>query len=226
MSTFKLVLLSLLAALIAAPAGAAVGDPELQPISDEAYVSDLVDAGYRNGSMPDLRMIEVGNCLLERDAAYTLSLLLEAARRDGIDLVPNDCYRSFGSQASAYERRCPVVEEEIIEVDPDTGEEHVVGVERSRSCSGPPIARAGRSNHGWGRAVDFGTGRRVLSCGDASFQWLQENAGRFGWVNPAWAHCGRSTREPWHWEWGGLTESLPLPLPDIRSLSSGDVRVR
>lgn len=226
MTIYKLVIAVSLAALVATPAAAAVGDEDLRPISDEAYVADLVNAGYRNGDMPSLRMIEVGGCLLERDAAYTLSLLLEAARADGIDLVAQECYRSFGTQAAAYERRCPIVEEEIVEVDPDTGEEEVVGVDRIRSCSGPPIARAGRSNHGWGRAVDFGSGYRVLSCGDAAFNWLQENAGRFGWVNPSWAHCGQATREPWHWEWGGLTESLPLPLPAIRNLSSGDIHVR
>jgi D-alanyl-D-alanine dipeptidase len=227
LSKLKLIaILLVVAATAATPAAGAVGDDGLRPISAEAYVADLVDAGYRNGDMPSLRMIDVGGCLLERDAAYTLSLLLEAARSEGIDLVAQECYRSFGVQSAAYDRRCPIVEEEVVEVDPDTGEETVVRVDRARSCSGPPIARPGRSNHGWGRAVDFGNGRRVISCGDSAFVWLNENAGRFGWVSPDWAHCGRATREPWHWEWGGLTESLPLPLPEARRLSSGDIRVR
>lgn len=226
MSISRFVSIFLLAAVAATPAAGAVGDEDHRPISDEAYVADLVAAGFRNGDMPSFRMIDVGGCRLERDAAYTLSLLLEAARNDGIDLIAQECYRSFGVQAAAYDRRCPIVEEEIVRVDPVTGDETVVRVERNRSCSGPPTARPGRSNHGWGRAVDFGLGRRVLSCGDSAFLWLQENAGRYGWVHPDWAHCGKASREPWHWEWGGLTESLPLPLPEIRSLSSGDVRVR
>lgn len=225
MSVWRTVIVVLLVGLIGLPAAAAVGDDDYQPISDEAYVEDLVQAGYRNGDMASIRMIEVGSCLLERDAAYTLSLMLEAAREDGVNLVAQECYRSYDSQAAAFDRRCPIVEEEVVREDPATGEETVVGVKRSRSCSGPPTARPGRSNHGWGRAVDFGTGRRVLSCRDAAFYWMQENAARFGWVHPDWAQCGRATREPWHWEWGGLTEALPLPLPPLPSVIAGN-RVR
>jgi D-alanyl-D-alanine dipeptidase len=206
-------------------ASAAVASPEFVPIRDEAFTADLEDAGYRNGDMPSLRMIDVNGCLLERDAAYTLSLMIEAALADDVYLEPQDCYRSYGSQAAAYERRCPVEEEEILTTDPVTGEETVVGVKRSRSCSGPPLALPGRSNHGWGRAVDLSNGRRVLSCSDAAFVWLQENGGQFGWVLPAWAQCGRSSREPWHWEWGGVTEALPLP-PVVQSNTSSGAQVR
>ncbi|MFP3915598.1 MAG: M15 family metallopeptidase [Actinomycetota bacterium] len=214
MSFVRYVLVGVLVAALAVPVQAAVGDEDHGPIQQSAIVEDLVQAGYRNGNMPGFRLMEVESCLLERDAAYTLSLLLEEARSAGIYLYAQDCYRSLDAQASAYERRCPVVEEEITKVDPETGKETVVEVKKNRSCSGPPIARPGRSNHGWGRAIDFSTGRRVLSCGDAAFAWLQENAGRYGWVHPDWARCGRSTQEPWHWEWGGVTADLPFPLPE------------
>lgn len=176
--------------------------------------------------MPDLRMIEVEGCLLERDAAYTLSLMLEQARSEGVSLYAEECYRSLGAQSSAFERRCPVTEREVTQVDPETGEESVLVVKGERACSGPPIARPGRSNHGWGRAVDFSNGQRVLSCRDSGYFWLQENAARFGWVHPDWAHCGSSTREPWHWEWGGLTQALPFPLPSRGAGLSGSVRLR
>lgn len=202
--------LFLMVLLVLAAGAAAAEEPVLEPISREAYADDLIAAGLRNGAMPAIRMIDVGNCRLERDAAYTLSLMLEAARADGVDLIAHECYRSFGVQASAYDRRCPLVAQEVVEVDPATGEERIVTIRRSRTCSGPPIARAGYSNHGWGRAVDFGTGRRVLGCRDTAFRWLQENAARFGWVHPPWAECGRPSREPWHWEWGGLQVVLPL----------------
>lgn len=215
MSISKLVGVFVLSVAVALPVHAAVGDESLGPISDSALVDDLLRENYRNGRMPSTRLMEVDNCVLERDAAYTLSLLLEEARKDGVQLYAQECYRSLDSQQAAYERRCPVVEEEITKVDPVTGEETVVKVKKSRSCSGPPIARPGRSNHGWGRAIDFGNGRRVLSCGDSAFKWLQENGPRFGWVHPSWARCGRSTQEPWHWEWGGLTEQLPLLTPTV-----------
>lgn len=221
----NLVFSVLLAATSALPAVGAAVDEGYRALDEEAYIDDLREAGYTNGDMPATRMIEVGECLLERDAAYTLSLMSEAARADGVELVAQECYRSYGTQAAAYERRCPVEEEDIVELDPETGEEVVVGVKKTRSCSGPPIARAGHSNHGWGRAVDFGNGRRVLSCGDTGFEWLQENGIRFGWVHPAWAQCGKASREPWHWEWGGLTDIVPVTVP-VRHATGSDTRIR
>lgn len=214
----------LLVVTLATPAIAAL-EPDYEPITPEAYTDDLESLGYSNGSMPSLRMIDIGGCLIERDAGYTLSLLIEAARRDGVALYPHDCYRSYDAQAAAYDRRCPIVEEEITEEDPETGEEVVVEVRKERVCSGPPTARPGRSNHGWGRAVDFGNGYRTLTCSDPGFYWLQENAARFGWVHPGWAHCGMATREPWHWEWGSVQEAMPLPPPPLPTITF-DNRVR
>ena len=58
----------------------------------------------------------------------------------------------------------------------------------------------GTSNHGWGLAVDLGCG--VQSSRSAQYRWLVANAGRFGWVHPAWAV--HDPFEPWHWEFGHL----------------------
>ena len=187
-------------------------EPNYEPVSSEAYVEDLEVARLRNGKMPSLRMIDVHGCLLERDAAYTLALMIEAAANDGIRLTPGDCYRSFEQQRAAYDSRCPEVEIQITQYDPATDESIVVGTKKQRECSGPPIATPGTSNHGWGRAVDFTrNGRSTLGCGDSAFTWLNANGARFGWVHPPWARCGKATAEPWHWEWGGVREALPLP---------------
>ncbi len=51
-------------------------------------------------------------------------------------------------------------------------------------------ARPGTSNHGWGIAVDLDT---------AQYDWLEANAGEFGWENPDWAK--RNSYELWHWEY-------------------------
>lgn len=180
--------------------------PEYAPASNVAYTLDLELDGFVNGRMDPARMMTVGGCTLERDAAYMYSLMLDAARNDGVTLRHEDCYRSYDRQAAAYERRCPIVETEIFSTDAETGEKVQTGTKRERECTGPPTAPAGRSNHGWGRAVDFSTGRRVLTCYDTEFHWLKNNAHRFGWVHPPWAHCGKSTQEPWHWEWAGVTD--------------------
>ncbi len=200
--------------------------PDYAPLSSDAYTEDLQVAGFRNGRMPDIRMIEVNGCLLERDAAYTLALMIEAADNDGVGLDPGDCYRSLEQQRIAYDKRCPEVDKPLTTYDPATDETVVVGYVQERQCSGPPIALPGTSNHGWGRAVDFtSNGRATLGCRDAAFTWLNANASRYGWVHPGWAHCGQSTSEPWHWEWGGVAEALPLP-PITVSLDSILNRVR
>ena len=58
----------------------------------------------------------------------------------------------------------------------------------------------GTSNHGWGRALDLCGGAQSYS--GAAYRWLKANAGRFGFVHPAWAEPGRGMEEPWHWEFG------------------------
>lgn len=190
-------------------------EPEYAPAGDEAYSLDLELDGYVNGRMDPDRMMSVGGCTLERDAAYLYSLMLDEARKDGIDLSYEDCYRSYDQQGRAYERRCPVVETAIFGVDPESGEKVQTGTKRERECSGPPVAPAGRSNHGWGRAVDFSDRYSVLTCYDEEFHWLKLNAHRFGWVHPEWAHCGRATQEPWHWEFAGVTDPKLVQFIDI-----------
>jgi hypothetical protein len=59
----------------------------------------------------------------------------------------------------------------------------------------------GTSNHGLGVAVDLGCGAERF--GSDAFLWLKANAGRYGWVHPAWAEPGGVTPEPWHWEYVG-----------------------
>ncbi len=63
-------------------------------------------------------------------------------------------------------------------------------------------ARPGTSNHGWGLAVDLCDG--IESGRGARWDWMQANAGDYGWANPEWARRGGSgPYEPWHWEFPG-----------------------
>jgi hypothetical protein len=201
---FVMPLLALILAI--APALALEPPPEYVPAGQEAATADLELSGYVNGRMPGDRMMTREGCTLERDAAYMYALLMEAAEVDGIYLGWEDCYRSFNTQRGAYDSRCPKTEVPTYGSDPLTGERVQTGSKTTRVCSGPPIAKAGHSNHGWGRAVDFTDGRGVLTCTDRAFRWLQGNAYRFGWVHPRWAWCDRPTREPWHWEYAGVTD--------------------
>ena len=50
-------------------------------------------------------------------------------------------------------------------------------------------------------AVDLYGG--IESSGTAQYVWMTANAGRFGFLDPAWADPGRGREEPWHWEYAG-----------------------
>ena len=62
-------------------------------------------------------------------------------------------------------------------------------------------ATPGRSQHGWGRAVDLCGG--VQQYGSPAYVWLKQNAGGFGFVHPDWAEPDGTKPEPWHWEFLG-----------------------
>ncbi|MCH8984038.1 MAG: D-alanyl-D-alanine carboxypeptidase family protein [Acidobacteria bacterium] len=190
--------------------GPTVAYADYVPAGFAAYSEDLESQGYVNGNMDPDRLMRSHGCVLERDAAYTFALMMEAAEDDGVRLRIEDCYRSFNRQRSAWERRCPYTAVPARVIDPVTGE-NVWGTTTVRKCSGPPTARAGYSNHGWGRAIDFTDGWGVLTCRDTEFHWLQANAFRFGWVHPPWAHCGLRTEEAWHWEWAGVVDENLVP---------------
>ncbi|WP_346621870.1 NlpC/P60 family protein [Blastococcus montanus] len=61
----------------------------------------------------------------------------------------------------------------------------------------------GTSNHGWALAIDLGGGVNV--AGTPQWRWMAANAGRFGFVQPAWAGPGGEKPEPWHWEYGHIS---------------------
>lgn len=67
-----------------------------------------------------------------------------------------------------------------------------------KGTKGGLAATPGKSEHGWGLAVDLNPDTYVAPD---KFAWLKENAPLYGWDNPAWARAGGSgAYEPWHWE--------------------------
>lgn len=77
---------------------------------------------------------------------------------------------------------------------------------------GNMAADPGTSNHGWGLAVDMGV---AVGGGydTEKYQWMAENAPKYGWANPGWAKPGQDYQksEPWHWEYLG---AAALQNPD------------
>lgn len=109
---------------------------------------------------------------LRTDAARAFDLMSRARQAAvGTLLCVTDSYRSYPEQVDVFARK-------------------------------PQLAATpGRSQHGWGLAVDLGCG--VQGFGSEAHRWMQQNAPSFGWIHPAWAQRGGSRPEAWHWEYVG-----------------------
>ncbi|WP_396044592.1 D-alanyl-D-alanine carboxypeptidase family protein [Cellulomonas sp. P22] len=117
----------------------------------------------------DLCTLWQGGYQLRADAAVSLAVLNQAfVARFGADLCISSAYRTYGQQQSV------------------------------KAQKGGLAAAPGKSNHGWGLAVDFCSQETT----GARWTWLNENAPSYGWDNPEWARPGGSgPYERWHWEY-------------------------
>jgi hypothetical protein len=135
--------------------------------------------GYQNGRIPASALCPVPSAptlLLECGAAAAFDQLNAAFKAAiGRDIGITDGYRSYDEQVAC------------------------------RAEKGSLCAHPGTSNHGWAKAVDIGACCAVNSGSGAAFDWLTNNAARFGWVHPPWAQPGGSKPEPWHWEYGAIS---------------------
>jgi hypothetical protein len=131
--------------------------------------------GYRNGCIPLSALSKLTFYhahYLRSDAAAAFNRLNGAFQAAfGVPISVTDSYRSYPQQVALKKQK-------------------------------PRLAATpGRSNHGWGVAVDLGGG--INSFGTATHQWMRANAPAFGWVLPGWAQQGGSKPEAWHWEYVG-----------------------
>ncbi|WP_165372850.1 M15 family metallopeptidase [Pengzhenrongella frigida] len=117
----------------------------------------------------DLCTLWDGQLQLRGDAASSLAELnLAFKARFSRDLCVTDAYRTLASQRVL------------------------------KATKGGLAAVPGRSNHGWGLAIDLCSNETK----GAGWTWLKENGAIYGWENPAWALSGGSgPHEPWHWEY-------------------------
>lgn len=127
-------------------------------------------------SLTTVRGITVATSL-----ARNLEALLAAADGDGMPFGGQG-YRSSEGQIEARKRNCGTSNYDIYE-------------KPASQCS-PATARPGQSMHEQGLAVDFTSGGRlVTSRSSPAYNWLKNNAGRFGLRN--------LPSEPWHWSTNG-----------------------
>ena len=131
--------------------------------------------GEANGFLSDEGLCPLsvgGGHRLRTDAAGAFERLNAAHLASvGRPLCVTDSYRSYAAQVDVFKRK-------------------------------PTLAATpGRSQHGWGLALDLCGG--VQTFGTPAHEWMRANAGQFGWVHPPWAQPGGSRPEAWHWEYAG-----------------------
>lgn len=131
--------------------------------------------GSANGFLADSELCPLRQApghRLRTDAARAFDALSAARRaQTGAPLCVTDSYRSYPAQVDVFARK-------------------------------PALAATpGRSQHGWGLAVDLCGGAEQF--GTEADVWLRLNAGTFGWFHPSWADPGGSKPEAWHWEYAG-----------------------
>ncbi|MEM9036619.1 MAG: D-alanyl-D-alanine carboxypeptidase family protein [Actinomycetota bacterium] len=130
---------------------------------------------------PPSEIVSVQGIWVHQSIADNVDALLTAAAADGISLGGGG-YRSAEGQLAVRRRNCGTSDYAIYEMP-------------ASSCR-PPTARPGSSMHERGLAIDFTyNGRGIGTRSNAAYQWLAENASRFGLYN--------LPSEPWHWSTNG-----------------------
>lgn len=164
--------------------GAGLGAPsgsELRDTSGLPSHAEVVNEaqGLLNGRIPKDKLEVIMGAhpgyragFLLPTAAKAWNAMIQAAATDGVRLYHSDTYRSWETQNAAYAK-----------------------YRRGERGPGIIVAPPGTSKHGAGLAVDVTDGGGILSKGTAQWQWLSQNAARFGWYG--------ISSEAWHWEYRG-----------------------
>ncbi|MDN5755460.1 MAG: M15 family metallopeptidase [Micrococcaceae bacterium] len=132
--------------------------------------------GHDNGKIPLSEMSEIpwakGEYVRKDSLGPLVALNKKFKKKFGYDLGITDSYRDYDEQVA------------------------------TKKAKGNMAAEPGTSKHGWGLALDLGTG--INNFGTPEYNWMKDNAPAHGWRHPDWAEPGGSLPEPWHWEFWGV----------------------
>jgi peptidoglycan hydrolase-like protein with peptidoglycan-binding domain len=141
--------------------------------------------GYANGQPRNITVYPIGEGHFAQAAvARNFKAMVAEARAAGINLGVNSGWRSNEEQAELYRRYL--------------------------NGTGNKAAPPGYSNHQMGLSIDIGN---VGGYNTRAYNWLKENAGRFGFVNDV-------AGEFWHWTYTRDPARLAA-APSVETLSAG-----
>lgn len=167
---------------------------------------------------------------LHRDMVSDWQAMLNAAEADGISILPISAYRDFSRQALIFNEKA--------EGRRGVHDDHGQRLQREAFSDEEWLHRIlrfsalpGLSRHHWGTDLDVFDANAVHQghrpklessefSGDgpcvALNEWLQENAGRFGFFRPYRLDLGGVAPEPWHLSYAPISrhagEEIPLKL--------------
>nr|WP_228035289.1 M15 family metallopeptidase [Oculatella sp. LEGE 06141] len=152
---------------------------------------------YEEAPADDLQSVVADNSIKLRPIAAAQFLdLLEAARADGVVIVPISGFRSIADQEQVF-----------FGIKAQQGESPTERAE----VSAPP----GYSEHHTGYAVDIVDGEQsetdleISFEGTEAFRWMQQNAARFNFeLSFPRDNAEGISYEPWHWRFVGDRHSL------------------
>lgn len=163
----------------------------------------------KNGQIPDarLRKTKIGGRLWHW-ASISFDMMLDAAKKEGIELKNIGDYRLYDAQLAMFRDRYD-------------SKDHGRGVTRTfegktwylkpgKSPSGTP----GTSNHGMGLAIDLCMKDGSTLGGNAkAMAWMCANAPKYGFYLQ-----GSDPKSPefeaWHWQYA-VGDNLPQPVKDL-----------
>ena len=171
-------------------------NPTIITIDEEKWHLTLINSSYRISDeyVPDLVYVCGSGERLDRKVAEHYEEMYNAAKKDGVDLVPCSGYRSYERQEINYNNKVSFYESQ--------GYSNKDAKVKAATIIMPP----GSSEHNLGYAMD-------IVCVDewfedtAEFKWLTEHAADYGFIMRYPKDKQDITKviyEPWHWRYVGV----------------------
>ncbi len=173
-----------------------IDNPTIITIDEDEWYLTLVNSSYRipDTYEPDLVYVCGSGERLDRKVAEHYEKMYDAAKKDGVSLVPCSGYRSYELQERNYNNKVSFYESQ--------GYSNKDARVKAATIIMPP----GSSEHNLGYAMD-------IVCVDewfedtAEFRWLTENAADYGFIMRYPKDKQDITKviyEPWHWRYVGV----------------------